>query len=766
MNEYDMENGFTSVNEESSNFTTNRAFSGKGSLVVVPGQGEKEEMETLRVRHPDSHVGYQPLSEFLVKKYAKRIDAILRSICKDRGITLDFDYWKDISIQLLSAPDPSRAKIIPAKAGYGKSTWMLALMIFFRQLEAEDPDGFCALGGCCVVLQKVATLNEMVSNVEDYAKEMGIHSGSPMVVIQGWTPSGAAHGFCQNPDVHEFRDCHKDRCPFATSCKMLGFAKAAHHAPLIGITQARFNILRNSGNFGDLLTWEPEAGTEIFRRFVIFDEKFEMAEVHDLNCDKLDQATSELEDLLKTRRAKEWEVLFAETRLDYIVKAAFQNLRKAKTKIVVNGDTMKRMIPPKAGFCSVEDVIKASHIDDVAEAFRTFRNEMLEKHQKCLTPAVKECLGVWNSLLLCGEQMLYTAEQGFTLHDITPADLHFGDCLTVIFDATAEVDPDYWNLENADLLHHTLAKPNERVSFLPYTDPSFKVTKTAFHCAWKIPALCREVADIIRNDKGDFFISTYQNYSSAIYAELTTLLEPKDLKRIATVPDRDRHPMLPYYGGTNGDNSFKDCKNVILIGYPRLPPATYLTRACAVFGADAIRAELEQQEADRQCGVEDFREDKEIPLVKEYVRGHVAARLEQEIFRCQIRNFEYDGDTNIYLFYPQADVFQTLLERFPRGSYNTIKTPPSDLNTLKRSSRSFHKESTAFSRFEEYIRTWDGNPIRVSEVKALLEISDAVWKDLRGDPDVKDLLEQYNVVSSGRGRNCQWKKESNDCDAA
>lgn len=385
---------------------------------------------------------------------------------------------------------------------------------------------------------------------------------------------------------------------------------------------------------------------------------------------------------------------------------------------------------------------------------------LFERYTKCLTPAVRECIRVWDDLLNKDAQLLYTVDQGFTLHDITPANLRFGNCLTVVFDATAEVDPDYRNLSDAQFLQSKMAKPYEKVNVYVYTDDAFRVSRSAFQSNWKLPVICREVSEIIRKNEGAFFITTYQRYAGAIYNELEKLLSPSDLNRIATVKNRSDEAILPYFGGTNGENGFNHCKHVIIIGYPRLPPATYLTNTCAVFGSDVIRKELDvcngETPANRRM------ENLELPSVKEYICGHLTARLEQEIFRCQIRNYAYEGDTRIYLFYPPNDVLDALLNRFPSAEKVEIHEPPANLENIKRGARSFHGLPTAFKRLTDFVESWDGAPILISEIKVHLDISDSVWHDIMQSMEWKEYLKGCGIVTSGNGRYRKWKKERNN----
>ena len=117
--------------------------------------------DLLKPRCPDSTQGFEALASFQVERLTGLVMKNLAGLCRERGVVLNTDYWKQITREIL-ASDSRESLIIPARAGSGKSTWILAFLRAFAHLCREDPRLDRALVGIAVVIQKVETLNQLV----------------------------------------------------------------------------------------------------------------------------------------------------------------------------------------------------------------------------------------------------------------------------------------------------------------------------------------------------------------------------------------------------------------------------------------------------------------------------------------------------------------------------------------------------------------------------------------------------------------------------
>lgn len=71
-------------------------------------------------------------------------------------------------------------------------------------------------------------------------------------------------------------------------------------------------------------------------------------------------------------------------------------------------------------------------------------------------------------------------------------------------------------------------------------------------------------------------------------------------------------------------------------------------------------------------------------------------------------------------------------------------------------------QPTAYAKLAEFLETWDGAAVRVSDLKKRLGITDSAWKELLKGEKSKALLARYGVERRGRGPNAVYCVKHND----
>lgn len=281
-----------------------------------PAQSAAPQLSPVR---PDPKQGFQPLSPFLHEKLVNETMRNMERLVKERRIPLDLDYWKRITRKILGQPSPDDALIIPAPAGSGKSTWILALLLMLKTLFQSDSELEGSLVGVAVILQKEEDLNVLAETLND-----GCSDGKRfMVPLQSWTSSGQSRNFCLAPGVDSYTDCQGSRCPYADRCLLQEFREEAPYAPVVGLTQERFEMLRQ-GDLSSVFERYMQDGARHPRRYIIFDEKYRIAQVTALNAEQINEASTQFTDLIQKINASDTRVRNLQTRLDYSVRCPFQ----------------------------------------------------------------------------------------------------------------------------------------------------------------------------------------------------------------------------------------------------------------------------------------------------------------------------------------------------------------------------------------------------------------------------------------------------------
>ena len=104
----------------------------------------------------------------------------------------------------------------------------------------------------------------------------------------------------------------------------------------------------------------------------------------------------------------------------------------------------------------------------------------------------------------------------------------------------------------------------------------------------------------------------------------------------------------------------------------------------------------------------------QLPSVQMYMAHHLAARMEQDIYRCAQRRPDFNGEIHVHLFLPPRDAYRLLKERLPGATQIDEDEEPANLLQLKRSFRSYQGNKTSYGRLESFLSEWDGEEISVT----------------------------------------------------
>ena len=695
--------------------------------------------DLLKPRCPDSTQGFEALTSFQVERLTGLVMENLEDLCRERSVVLNTKYWRKITQEIL-ASDSRESLIIPARAGSGKSTWILAFLRAFARLCQKDPRLDRALVGITVVVQKVEPLNQLV-------EEINKKYSTAMVALQGWNPSGSKRGFCANPEVIHYDQCRRYACPYSEHCRLLSFQQQAPYVPVVGLTQERFLLLREAGALDKILrrTFLSDQVT-LPRRFLIFDEKITMAQTSTLNKPVIDQASTEIERLIRQGDLSDSQARSLQMQLSICIDMPFQRLRKEAEQSQTQDHPA-----PFMGWCTLEDDPQRR------EQYNTFRRWVCSRRGIPRIAALNQVFSVMD-LLYEGVSCPFCRSDGFTILRAIPPQLGWDGCQTILFDATAPVDEDYAGLTNCRFLDDVPREEGGSVTLTVYRSPSMGVSKSALQgSSWKLTAFTRLAEQLVREAKGPVFLCSYQIHAEFLAEQFSRRLQPEDFDKLYRMSGRNV-PTLPYFNGTNGSNDFHQATTVILLGYPRLDPVSYLTSACAAYGEETVRRQWEEAEASSGRPIQPTA----LPLVQRYIAHHLAARLEQEIYRCAIRNPGNKKPVTIYLFCPPEEVLAILESRLPSPSCRVEITEVPAIFAEERDARRQYKgKPTSRARFLAFLEDWDGAFISTAELRETLEISSAVWKDLLKDPHIQDMFRQRGIDVRGRGSSAGLCRDNN-----
>ena len=700
-----------------------------------------EEFETLHYKCPAPGKEFTSLSTAHISRLTSMVIGYIALLCQKRGATVNLDYWKYVTRKVFSSLHKETALVCPARAGYGKSTWILAFILTMCELWVLHDPLADVLGGVILVLQKVETLNNIVSTI------FAFFPTAPQdlaVALQSWTLSGQEYGYCKNRQVNGYKECQKAHCPYAASCKILEFNQLADQAYILCMTQARFSLLRKEGTLDQYLSRQ---GGKLPRRVLIFDEKFDSTQTQELTMEIINQASTELENLARKRDVTDYAINNMQRSMAYWIKRKFQELRD---RTVIKRD--EETTDSKYGLCSLRDTPKEEQ-----DQFCAFRDYLNGRGQRYQTQALSVCVEVIDTLF--HEECLYTKVGTFSILKAGQPQLRYGNALTLIFDATAEVDGDYRELD-VRFLESTPPEHMKQVTFYVYCHPDLNTSHNAMKKPWKLPAFYELVEEILDEFPGKTFLCTYMDFAGCFPEHLSETA----MEQILLIEGKDP-PLVPYWYGNNGSNNFNTAVNCILIGYPRLAPHLYLQQVYTYWRKCGVRERIKglYQWFEMQGGSPSKFIQNDLPEVGIYEAHHLAARLEQEIYRCELRNRNCPNPIRIFLFAPPQNVLDILLDRFSGANVKYIDYLPDCVALAKDTARAYNGEPTYFSRFADFLSSWDGKEITLAKLLDKTEISKSGWKALQKDPRFHALLDMYHVCRRGRGPNVVLYRTEEEC---
>lgn len=692
----------------------------------------------LRRRQTGPTVPFGGLTAAQAAFMADRVMYYIEELCRRRGAAVDFEYWRKITKRVLNSLTGQKPLVCPARAGSGKSTWITAFLLAACELRLNN-DPLADVFSVLLVLQKIESLNDIRDTIADFFPNA---PETLVVPLQGWTVASQKAGFCKNKQVTSFDQCRKDNCPFAASCDVLRFGQLAGQAFVLGVSQARFDLLRK-GNALDGLLHQQENDHP---RILIFDEKFEFAPLYHLTQTTLDAASSQLERLITQRDLKDRRVFEKQRWSTKLLQRPFSLLRE-RTCIELDEMTKLKADMPY-GVCSLKD---AEEVEK--DCFYQFREYLNGPGRAFRTQQLSEAVEVIDCLYR--GDCLFTKLGPFTILGADEPQIAFGDNLTLVFDATALVDGDYEYLD-VGRLPDSEPRHMEKVHFHTYTAAEMNVSRQAMRKSWKLPGFCALAEDILRLYPGKMFLTTYKDLA----AEIPKLLAPEAVSHLLLDGET-----CPYFGGTNGSNDFSESSLVMLLGYPRLSPQTYLERAFVYWGPSGIREQVQEQMAQWSPLNVQQKPDlhAQLPLTMAYEVRHLAARLEQEIYRCQLRNAKCEDTIYVFLFAPPKALRDRLSKRF-KGSMRRDETGvPDCIAQAKANTKTYAGKLTSYARFTAWLDGWGGAPTPLDRILRDTGIGAESWKKLRQSDEFAPLLAQHGAEMTGRGRNVKIELKMKKC---
>lgn len=631
---------------------------------------------------------------------------------------LEFVY--DTALLVAGKHIDNRVKIIPARAGFGKSTAIYSIIsaVIRRIKEGTWKDGII------IVTDKLSDLkkfHEDIFNNFGYYIESEEEKITYSYVLQAWNSEICQNSFVQKKSYNEaVRECNKE-CPYYDRCEInLQYFKQ-NKSPILLMSNIKFAKYKNQ--IERVKSFVDKDGNKMLRTIVLIDEKPE---------------------------------IIAPIKID---ENFMSSLKAAATNARVDENNLEQ--------CSQKSLIIRSVID-IEQKIASIHNEYLDK--PTVYPVAgdpnkqlfsEEFLVYWEQLLknkesdkLMALQRLLVTEGGL-LHRtsnityfnlLNRNDFRIDNMKTIIFDATAAIDPDYNDTESFVYISVDDYRNFNNVKIYNYKD--INLSRAAFKSNKKNrknKALAQWFNKSFKQGVGDIFVVTYQKQAEI----LTGLIKNSRVKYDVSTKT------IAYFNNTKGKNNWRDCYTMVQFGWNNKDSNDYLARAYSRSINDYLQAWSLLRE---KPGIADELADNfknkfgvfdNSVIAETYRHCHVAAEFEQEIFRTAMRKYGDNKPISIYVF-NMNDTVRSLIWHRLNGTVKVEYIDGEFEEWIKEKSKIYNAgNETNQSKFLDWYRDWNEPEVSVTEIKKTLGISNTQWKDLKKKKEVKKILSELNYERRG-----------------
>lgn len=628
-------------------------------------------------------------------------------------------FVRDTALLVAGEHNDNRIKVIPARAGFGKSTVIYSILsVVINRINEGTWDE-----GIIIVTDKLDDLKNLHANL---CKEFNYYCEKEKItysyVVQSWNSD-----ICKNPFVKKMtysdaiKECN-NQCPFYNSCEIFLQNAKQNKSPILLMSNIKFAKYRSQIEKYQIFI--DKDGNEKKRTVVLIDEKPEI-----ISPIKID--SNFMRELITVADS----ISIDEYDEEQCRKKAYINrlLLELNIKIADLHDKYitKESVYPVAG--NPEESI--------------FTDEFNEYWEEFLNNREADKFDALNRLLVKEGGFLHRTKKVTYFNLLNRNDFIIEGMKTIIFDATAAIDPDYNDKESFVYMYVDDYRDFSNVTIHNYKDinlsrGSFKRNKNN----WKNKALAKWFDKEFRKGIGGIFVVTYQKQASIF----TELIKNKRVKydNIAQ--------MIAYFNNTKGKNNWKDSYDMVQFGWNNKDSNDYLARAYSRSITDFKEAwDLIREKPTIADELADYFKNTfgvfNNSLIAElYKHCHIAAEFEQEIFRTAMRKYGETKPINIYVFNMNETVRSIIWHRL-NGTVKFEHINGEFDEWIKEKSKTHNNgNDTVLSKFLDWYSSWDGNEFSIKQLKALLNISENQWKDLKKKKEFKKVLENFEHKRRGK----------------
>lgn len=633
---------------------------------------------------------------------------------------INFSYDATMSI-MGQVKNPDKITIIPAKAGFGKSSYIYSFLTTLCKHIHSGAFSKFSTQGVIIVTDKIDALRQLEKDIySDKGYYNGKYDTKYTYILEAWNKNSSRDGICKNEAVesYEYGMCSPVECPYYNKCKMSYQKQQQVYSPILLMTNAR--LKKYQDRIDEYRIWIDREKKKQIRDIVIIDEKPIIIDNYRIDTNLFSILKKTVEE---TKINENEDIATKENLLNEIL-----DVEKEVLKLRNEVSQYRNCI-----CCKTKETVLSEEFKEKWQSIIGYKNtDLLNAVEKMFTQGA----------LWCNADVPYFVTLGIK-------NFNYEGYKTYIFDATAELDPDYED-KRFQFLNIEDYKNYENITFHIYRNKIMNMSKTAMNYKknhWKNLA----VAEWINNEFTDkTYVVTYKANIKIISKKL------KNLGTFIYIDRDEEKPVIPHFGDTKGSNEFKDARNMVQIGWNKAPSDEYLAQCLS---RKTVFEKLFEQKEDKAARTAEMFENdygifKKYDEVNIYMWRKMAVEFEQEVFRTCVRDFSADNAVDIYIFKPDIKVISLIRQRFKKSNVKTYNNVPVEFQQQKILGR--QQTDNKKNKIQVFINwlgsEWDGSKISINDIKTKFEISDKYWGKIISNQVVKDIRTKRKILTKKEGK--------------
>ena len=648
-----------------------------------------------------------------------RIRQNLKAYFHQRGLT-PLPGQIDLLMEAASAVlenQPGALFGIPFQPGLGKSTLIRAILeVMSEEFRSSTPIAE-RVSGIIVAVEKTAEAEELEKLCNEAAGRTvarAIYSANDSIL---------GKGRCLNGTAHCYKECPRRGCQDYNQCPLMHPMGHTDHTPILIILQARYQFFME--DMSPFLTWYDGA-QEHRRTILLVDELPNMIDARKLDV----QCINDLDSSLAQNRPS-YNPMFTH-RKEHVRSL----LRNAVTSPFNRLRYMIKSFYEPYGIISWEDLKKADFSPQNLDLFQQALAEYLSVDNHPAFNTIDALLesntffyAVGNDISLC-------------LPRLRQPDPRLA---TFLFSGTVSLSPELSRNPSVTVLKDRNLESFQRLtihlqhSALSCSRAGFKKeTNRAAFLAW-----LKELLPRLRPRK--VLLVTYKNWAEYFWRELSDF---HDILIPYTDSDGKPQDKLPYFGGMNGSNLYRESSCIICLGLNRFEPSAYINQALALDTGQIILQQVREGNVSLP----------ELLQVIEMQNLTLARDLVQLVFRSALRNHGEPQPIDLYLLEPPDDVSLLLMEYFQDCDLREYPTLPEQADQAAAMAKTYRGQQTSAGKVLQVLVSWDGSVLLTPEgIRQQTGLTKNQYKEARKNPVVKQYFDKH-IITAGSGKNTVYRK--------